>query len=384
MALLRNLLAIASALSITGAPGAEQISDEGLNYEQKALEILIKNDADKQFSLSPTDSLNVSPYLWNKLPLKDDLLIQKLIDKSDWTKHTYGANNGPDVVEEFDVFKNFQLGYQAGSKIPAYQINRWKYEASECIGEISISGNPKEDVRTSKCFVWLDKVRILAKSEKSPDNTYLKGLTTVTSVIDNADSHKCIASAYKKDIWVTARHCLILVDDMQKASSDKRYLLIEGRRREIKNSMVTVCKNDKECDVAFIEISTGSVKDDEFPRLIYEKDFINTSTEVLVPGLAVDQKLADRYEPALYREELMWSPYGKGFCRFMQVKDNGCLIHACSTLIGFSGAPMYSYDKNDEKMVLIGIHSGRDGSKNSCEDSSSASYARTIAKGMPL
>ncbi|MDU9027597.1 trypsin-like serine peptidase [Pseudomonas mediterranea] len=384
MALFRNLLAIASAFSIAVAISAEQIGDGGLNYEQKALEILIKNDADKQFSISSTDSLNVSPYLENKLPLKDDLLIQKLIDKSDWTKHTYGGNNGPDVVDEFDTFKNSQLGYQAGSKIPTSEINRWKYEASECIGEISNSGNPKKDLRISKCFAWLDKIRVLAKSEKSPDNTYLKGLTTVTSVIDNTDSHKCIASAYKKDIWVTARHCLILIDDMQKASSDKRYLLIEGKRREIKNSMVTDCKSDKECDVAFIRISTGSIKDDEFPRLSYEKDFINTNTEMLVPGLAVNQKLANRYESALYREELMWSPYGKGFCRSMQVKDNGCLIHACSTLIGFSGAPMYSYDKNDGKMVLIGIHSGRDSSKNSCEDSSSASYARTLAKGMPL
>lgn len=384
MLLIYRTIAFLSAITVSHIATAGNMVHERVEYSQKAMDILVTNGKDKLFKMSrPMDDDALTRYR-NGVPLTDDYLTIRYSDQDDWQKHTYAGNNAPAIVKKFKDFKNNQLDYFKKKPLTDLEILDWKIESDGCIGELNTSTNPKHDSRISKCFDWLDKTKILAYPETSSKNTYLRGLSTVSSIVNKSDEHQCMASVYKIGIWVTARHCLTIKDDHLKTPSERMYLIISGSRMEIKKSSIKTCDDNNKCDIAFIKMNTGRVTSDEAPLLTYKKDFLDRDTKILMPGLAVKEYLSGKFEPAIYRQELLWSPYGKGFCRSMQVESNGCLIHTCSALVGFSGAPLYAYNETSGKLVLIGVHSGTDPEKNACEDKSGASYARTLAKGMDI
>ena len=228
------------------------------------------------------------------------------------------------------------------------------------------------------CFSSLDEEVTMIYPETLPSMTYLASLNNVTSIVDRLVTHVCDVSVYKKGVWVTASHCI--KDNVTSSSGvivqDENGIIVENKIVPLKGLRFIGC--GERCDIVLIELETPA--NAIYPYLISDSAKFSAKEGVFVPGMRIGEPLDHildgpnefkRPDPkevrARYNEHVAWSPYGAGYCKILKQYPDGCLIHGCNSVIGFSGAPMYSYDMKLDKVKLMGIHSGIDNSLNGCE-----------------
>ncbi|MBY8945172.1 trypsin-like serine protease [Pseudomonas sp. SH10-3B] len=179
--------------------------------------------------------------------------------------------------------------------------------------------------------------------DKSGEAIYnsLKG--KVTSITYNG-MHFCMASYVGKLKWVTAAHCFL-----GKASPYDNYKILLDRPYDIK---VTVC-DKKNCDVALVEPSGMEGFDEGYTPLNTSLATISSKTQLFVPGVEINTPIPGNNIDGV-SEVIMWSKI-KNACIPYEVRS-GCIAYTCSTLTGFSGAPVYAVKNNS--VSLVGVHSG--------------------------
>lgn len=288
-------------------------------------------------------------------------IFPKLID--DTKTITVGGYDGEIIVKKI-----------LGDKVNSSELKRRRLESAACKSGL-------DEERIDGCFVGINPNISQYYPETSSKLTYLRALSNISSIVDAKLNHACAASVYKKGVWVTASHCI-----------NMSYNLIVGNEI-IPLKDLTILGCGAGCDVSFITAKTPDRA--EMPDLVDNVKNIEWETDLFIPSMPVGTTLSllfqssDAYsqpDPAAvkrdFNKKIIWSPYGEGFCVALKQYPNGCVVHSCSTVAGFSGAPIYSYDKARDKIVLLGVHSGSDGNLNSCakESSQFVNFARLITK----
>jgi hypothetical protein len=267
--------------------------------------------------------------------------------------------------------------------LPSYEDERYNNAYKDQLEGVDFKNGPagcKPGVNEGdpvNCFAGLDEKAVNVYPETLPIMTYLAALSNVTSIVNHSREHMCDISVYKKGWWVTASHC---INDNVTASGviqkDENGVIIGNRVVPLSGKKFVGCGTA--CDIVLIEMDTPD--DSVYPLLISAATQVSASESIFVPGMPVGEPLADilkgstvfeRPDPeevrARYNKHVGWSPYGAGYCKVLKQYPNGCIIHGCNSVIGFSGAPMYSYDVKLDKVKLVGIHSGTKNTFNGCE-----------------
>ncbi|MCJ1884233.1 hypothetical protein LNN38_05165 [Pseudomonas sp. LA21] len=289
-------------------------------------------------------------------------------------------NNFLDTPKPKDIDKITVDGVTGGILVKNYLGNR--VDKIDLQNRISQSGKCKgglDERYVYDCFTGLDTVTSSAYPETSKRLTYLRALSDLSSLVDTSVRHVCAISVYKPGVWITAKHCI-----------NSSYSIITGNEIiPIKGLEITDCGTD--CDVSFIKTKTPD--NAEIPDLIADGSDIEWNTDLFIPSMVIHTNLAEILDNAgsydlpdpnivksKYNQKVIWSPYGEGFCKILKQYPNGCLIHACNSVAGFSGAPIYGYDTKRDKLLLLGIHSGSSNSYNGCEPSNKqrVNYAKLI------
>ncbi|WLG82750.1 trypsin-like serine protease [Pseudomonas cucumis] len=288
---------------------------------------------------------------------------------------TWGDDNGPKFTNSYTGgYGNSDAGTVKSGPSEA-EKSRWALESGKCRGDIS-SYLDSDSEEAKNCFVRLSRLMDMVEPPSENSMTFLKSIGMVSSITDISYTHRCMASIYKKDVWITARHCL-----ESTTITDGIYIIIDGKKNKIKESSVRRCGTN--CDIAFIDMSTPAQITP--PKIDMNTSDLSWDTEIFVPGIQDGTSLASNASPSDYKYNLMWSRVGAGYCRSYEIDERGCLIHTCSTLSGFSGAPIYVYDEKSKNVSLIAIHSGAKADGNNCVVKEKANYARiTTKKGVPL
>lgn len=296
--------------------------------------------------------------------LPDDLVISNL----------QSANFGSFIKRKEDQMMTF----------PSYEDEKYKNTyRGQLLGSVFKNGPVDckqgiNDGNPKKCFAGLDQETVRFYPETLPAMTYLAALSNVTSIVNGSRSHVCDISVYRKGWWVTASHCIN--DDVTAASgviqNDTNGVIIGNRVVSLGGKKFVGC--GAACDIVLIEMDTPD--DAVYPLLIAADTQISASESILVLGMPMGEPLADILKGATayqrpdakevrarYNRHVVWSPYGAGYCKVLKQYTNGCIIHGCNSVIGFSGAPMYSYDVKTDKIKLLGIHSGTKSTFNGCE-----------------
>ncbi|MFI8981708.1 hypothetical protein [Ectopseudomonas khazarica] len=315
-----------------------------------------------------------------------------LLKRSNETDQTVGNNNGPEIIKQFPVFKNDVDQVQTDG-ISYTARAEMKEEAKGCIGELDSVPFDQVKKQAENCFASLERQNgptwnqnpYLTIAELSSNQEakagYLRALSLVSSIVDSDKKHQCMASVYKEGVWVTAKHCV-------PGGMEIRYLLRDSEFIPIKST--TPCKLTNPCDIVFIQANTPHLEVSAFPKINPDLRHFDWKDGIFVPGIVYKTPLRNNsthrgISNGDYISELMWSPYGVGYCRVLDIQKNGCFSHTCSTLVGFSGAPVYAYDTASKKVQLIGIHSGADKTKNNCTAKAKTNYGRlTSMRGVPL
>lgn len=268
--------------------------------------------------------------------------------------------------------------------LPSYEDERYKDTYKNQLKGVKFKNGPADckpgidEGDAANCFAGIDRETVNVFPETLPTMTYLAALSNVTSIVNEERKHICDISVYKKGWWVTASHC---ISENVTASSgviqtDTKGVIIGNRIVPLRGKAFVGCGSA--CDIVIIEMDTPD--DAVYPFLIGADTQVGAAESILVPGMPIGESLADilkgptdfeRPDPkevrAKYNRLVGWSPYGAGYCKVLKQYPNGCIIHGCNSVIGFSGAPMYSYDVKLDKVKLVGIHSGTDNSFNGCE-----------------
>lgn len=156
--------------------------------------------------------------------------------------------------------------------------------------------------------------------------------------------HFCMASYAGKSRWVTAAHCFL-----GRTPPYESYKILLDKPYGIK---VTVCDRDN-CDVALVEPLGGKSFDADFTPLDTSLTTISSKTQLFVPGIEINALVPGNNIDGV-SEVIMWSKI-RNACIPYEVR-NGCIAYTCSTLTGFSGAPVYAVKNNT--VSLVGVHSG--------------------------
>ncbi|WP_447747800.1 hypothetical protein [Pseudomonas nicosulfuronedens] len=279
-----------------------------------------------------------------------------------------------------------QAARQLNVQIPENIIKEKLRQSQDCKGEQD-DGNQK--LLISKCFTSLSNTALLVTPYVSMDKTYTRGLSSTSSLIGKDGNHVCIVSVVKKGMWITARHCLANFNDNFK---DLR-IIVDNRMVEITGADSSLCTNkDKPCDIQYFYAETP--KSAEIPAIYSKEVEVRWDNPVFIPGIPYGASLKEvfasesKYEDIpvtpqhakdRYNDLVMWPPYNEGFCMSLAKDANGCIVHTCSTVRGFSGAPIYRYNKDTDKIELIGIHSGANPDLNRCATRNpKVNYARLI------
>jgi hypothetical protein len=235
-------------------------------------------------------------------------------------------------------------------------------EAAECQGGMDDFNGPLGQ-KAMDCFVGLDASKYKISHYNPDRKTYLKGLRFVGSIVDQQDRHLCMVSIYKQGVWITAKHCL----DGKKL---KRSNYLKSADGKTKIEAVRFCKD---CDVAFIDLPTPQLTDTDFPKVGIP---IVMQDPIFMPGIVLHDSLANVSKQEEFDLKYIWSEIGKGYCKAIKIYKNGCMVHGCSAVPGFSGAPMYIY--KDDQLQLVGILSGANGEKNECSYLGSINYSLAL------
>lgn len=268
------------------------------------------------------------------------------------------------------------------SEIPEEEIRKRVLQSSECKGELD-DGTQKYLI--AKCFTSLNDPALLITPYATLDKTYTRGLSSTSSLVDQLGRHVCVVSVIRKGVWVSAKHCL---EDSVKFES----LRIISGAKKVQISSVAAAPCKEPCDIAFFFAETP--EDAEIPVIKPKGAELKWDNPIFIPGVPYGFSLSSvlKPEPATtntpvsdtlaknrYNNLVMWPPYNEGFCMTLTKDTSGCIVHTCSTVRGFSGAPIYRYNSNTDKIELIGIHSGADKQYNNCAiDDKKVNYARLI------
>ncbi|TWC17347.1 MULTISPECIES: hypothetical protein [unclassified Pseudomonas] len=334
---------------------ADIVSPELISLDQQSKEILKKSWMDKS-----------RDYLIKKF--HDYELVEKQISfgnswMDDAKKNTRDSGNTSSIFGRILTNSESQTDY----KPTALELNIWGDQSEKCRGNKNVGGPPGSALRQNvmSCFEKFETTRFAKMGYSSfSDWGIYYGLNLVTSLVDESGLHKCMASYYSKDVWITAAHCI---------SDSNLYIVSDSSKTKIQKGSsgnVTLCTDHPNCDVAYISAKTFNQDTSQFNAHGNLAD-ITPKTELFVPGIEIDSPiLADGL--VILKDQLLWSPVGKSYCRYSDVEE-GCFSHACSTLTGFSGAPVYVLGK-DKKLTLIGVHSGEKIGNVSCKKDG-ANYA---------
>lgn len=265
----------------------------------------------------------------------------KLLRINDGTKMTIGAVGGEGIV------KKLKPG------IDPDILNRMAIEAQPC------EGGQKEFFEISQAEIR--RCFINSSEAKGKDLSYLEAFRYLSSLVDTRFDHKCIISVFAEGVWITAGHCI-----------PKEYMkfdlaiLVDGRFVGLKPDSVRWCSSVN-CDIAFISMKTPLGVKSGIPKPVNTSKGDYWNTEIIIPGLQQGKNLAGLRDHDKYANELLWSSVGHAFCRIITDSDNGCIVHGCSTLVGFSGAPLYKKARAESGYELAGIHSGTNLSKEAAD-----------------
>ncbi len=269
------------------------------------------------------------------------------------------------------IYQNPTINVLTGSvyQFSVSEQQKMEEEAKDCAPNVNKTGGKESALRQEvmKCFQKFDEKFFRDLGYGSAGRGIYDGLGFVNSLVNNNGDHKCMVSYYAEGIWITAAHCVS--ESLLRAGL---YIVANGIKVKIeksKNGNVSLCRANR-CDVAFINAPTPVVNKSRF---VADGDLklLNANTPILIPGIEEGSPIV-RGATVMLSENLLWAPVGKGYCRAFMVEE-GCLSHTCSTLSGFSGAPMYLQD-NQRRINLVGIHSGEKSSIVSCK-AAGTSYA---------
>ncbi|MHC8313357.1 hypothetical protein ACYZUC_27650 [Pseudomonas sp. GT1P32] len=293
---------------------------------------------------------------------------------------SYGPKLGIKVFNEYPDFKNEIDGVSI--KIPASAVLTMAEQAEGCPNNLDTISVSELKAYAGKCFLSVNKQAAIVSTTNSIDKTYLKALPLVSSLVDRDNKHLCMISVYKKDLWITAEHCL-----PKSQEGLERYVIVDGGKQKLIWGKVSRCKI-KPCDVAYVSMPTPKLVDNSLPNINAPTKDLSWMTPLFIPGIIYQYDMSDSLQKQSANSiasqiDFLWSPVGKGFCRAVELSKNGCLSHTCNTVTGFSGAPIYTYDEKAGVIDLIAIHSGRDKESNNCNEEAKTNYAHLANfKGM--
>ncbi|WP_170930014.1 MULTISPECIES: serine protease [unclassified Pseudomonas] len=323
--------------------------------------------------LPPNQDIATSPAT-TKLLIKSDPRITTYantplsnIQSSFFTKdipgsnqQTIGGNNIGPKFQNTDPFRNDISG--VSRSIAEKDLLKLRTENKDCIGNFTSSTGNRRLTREQiyKCFVTLNT----SFDKVMPKGSYLDALDLLTSITITRDgTHSCMASFYDKDTWITAAHCVSYAN-----IADGRSILINGKQIPITKTIVKSCGKPG-CDVAFISSPTNVTDTAKYELRNPNLSLLTEQSQILIAGIEEGSPILPA-DKSPYKSNLMWSDVGKGFCRIFRVQS-GCLSHTCSTLSGFSGAPIYWVNSSSSKIELIGVHSGESVEGMKCNDTES-------------
>ena len=309
----------------------------------------------------------LTAYSYNEINGIDAMRAWSIRDVPGATQQTVGSNNVGEKYQNKAPFRN-ELTGKAGV-IPKEEMIRLRAENKNCIGTFTSSTGenlPRDQIY--RCFVTLNTpfIKVL------PKGGYLDALDLQTSIINVKDgTHSCMASYYRDGLWITAAHCLSEANVLS-----GRSILSSGKPVVITKDRVHMCGSPG-CDVAFVNAPTPAIDAAKYELIKSDLSRLTEKSRIFIPGMEEGMSVVASDKSA-YKNNLMWSDVGKGFCRIYRVQ-NGCFSHTCSTLSGFSGAPVYWVDAPGGKIELLGIHSGESVDGISCSETGS-NYA--VASGL--
>lgn len=331
---------------------------------------------------------NIHEYLERtnkRLPIPSSLLIGKpdlryLINVPMSPMQAFSEDNGRHLYsgEGYSFYNEYSKEYLG--KPDLIELSIMGAQSKACKGFLSLSATPESKKDIEDCFLSKDiRMEILAGRNVDYKN-YLSAIKLVTSITRNNGQHICMASFYQKNKWITAKHCLVRTNIELGAN-----LLLPNRSLRIKRTDIDYC-NETGCDVAIINLPTSDILGNSILNTSPDLKSINPKTEIFIPGIVQRTPLAKGIDRKTYESMLLWSDVGKGYCRIRNIYE-GCISHTCSTIDGFSGAPVYNYEKNKGEITLLGIHSGFSAEPVSCKgkgDKSATNYAvlKPLYEGM--
>lgn len=297
----------------------------------------------------------------NKLPIPPELMIGKaLIDKLKELPTLpaigYFPGNGRPLFEMlgYRFYNEYADTYYNGPD-PA-ERSTMDLQSAKCKGYLTLQNTEAARKNIANCFVSKD-FRIEVLAGKHAEYNYLGAIKLVTSIVDKRDRHLCMASFYRENTWITAKHCLV-------KSNIKFgiYLVLPSGPKLIKPTDITTCSKEK-CDVSLITADTSHIHADGWFDSSPDLKKLKPDSIIFLPGIVQGTPVSKSIHRQDYEETLMWSDVGKGYCRIRNIYT-GCMSHTCSTIDGWSGGPVYGYD--NRRVSLLGVHSGYSSEEVTC------------------
>jgi hypothetical protein len=270
-------------------------------------------------------------------------------------KSLYSWSNGRPLYSGKYSFFNEYTGKIYG-RPHSHTLRQWDDESRRCKGFLSVSSSEESKRDVENCFVAKD-FRLEMLAGRYAEYRYLRSLSLITTLIRKDETHSCMASVYKKNLWITAKHCL-----PDPAIDYGIYILLPDGSRLITRDDVTPCTKPR-CDTATIKATTPDVPEMAILNITPDLNGLRPDTNIFIPGMVQSSSVSKNIDRKSLEESIMWSDFGKGYCRIRNVY-HGCLSHTCSSIEGWSGSPVYAFE--GDQIKLLGIHSGADVNKVSC------------------
>jgi hypothetical protein len=283
---------------------------------------------------------------------------------------TYTNVNGDPVWSRDPKFKNsYASGSSSVQSITPSDIKKMSAESTDCTGNTNVSDNPNLGIKRKDVYRCFKSLRLSLYKDMftGKEFSYLQALNLVTTLVDNNGKHVCMASYYESGLWVTAQHCVtdeLLLNGLR--------ILSGGVFFRIRSDMLSSCPSG--CDVAFIKASTPVLDLSHFTLQNADLKEVKLSSQLFIPGIEEGEVISSSDPRSGFLNDVMWPMVGEGYCRPFKLQ-NGCMSHTCSTLLGFSGSPVYLVDSGNQRISLIAIHTGQE--RFSGCDNAATNYAVT-------